>query len=243
MNSIQILMPNSLKAWKETASGCCPNTDKLHANSLNLSSARNRRHRSMLFQKVSFPVFFSLFSSFPQTVNRKYWFNKSCRWLDSNCRPLVSEATAQPTEPQPVPQKHALSTCILQSLWLTQANVDADKDEHKEVDGADETQDDFVVFQSLRDASEPREDDCEGPVEVDERDNWKILQSLSSIIFKMAHRRPLFVYFRYLQQINVNKCPSSIRSWDLNPRPLEHESPTINTKPGLPPNCHWLFNI
>ena len=26
-----------------------------------------------------------------------------CRWLDSNCRPLASEATTLPTEPQPLP--------------------------------------------------------------------------------------------------------------------------------------------
>ena len=31
------------------------------------------------------------------------------------------------------------------------------------------------------------------------------------------------------------KCPSSIGSWDLNPRPLEHESPPVTTRPGLPP--------
>ena len=30
-------------------------------------------------------------------------FNKFCRWLDSNRGPLVLEATAQPTEPQPLP--------------------------------------------------------------------------------------------------------------------------------------------
>ena len=29
-------------------------------------------------------------------------FNKSCRWLDSNPGPLVSEATALPTMPQPL---------------------------------------------------------------------------------------------------------------------------------------------
>ena len=40
---------------------------------------------------------------------------------------------------------------------------------------------------------------------------------------------------QFVQQINVNKCPSSIRcwdSWDSNPRPLEHESPPITTRPG-----------
>ena len=51
-----------------------------------------------------------------------------------------------------------------------------------------------------------------------------------------------FVYFRlfkqtlqFLQQMNVKKCPSSIRRWDLNPQPFEHESPPITTRPGLPP--------
>ena len=38
-----------------------------------------------------------------------------------------------------------------------------------------------------------------------------------------------------LQQINVKKCPSSIRHRDSNPRPLERESPPITTRPGLPP--------
>ena len=33
-----------------------------------------------------------------------------CRWLDSNHRPLVSEATALPTEPQPLPKTFLLST-------------------------------------------------------------------------------------------------------------------------------------
>ena len=37
-----------------------------------------------------------------------------------------------------------------------------------------------------------------------------------------------------LQQINVKKCPSSMRHWDSNPRPSERESPPITTRPGLP---------
>ena len=40
---------------------------------------------------------------------------------------------------------------------------------------------------------------------------------------------------KFLQQINVKKCPSSIRYWDLNPQPSEHESPPLTTRPGLPP--------
>ena len=30
-------------------------------------------------------------------------------------------------------------------------------------------------------------------------------------------------------------CPSSIQCWDLNSRPLKHESSPITTRPGLPP--------
>ena len=57
----------------------------------------------------------------------------------------------------------------------------------------------------------------------------------------MAHTRPLFHLFtwfqtlKFLQQINVKKCPSSRRCWDSNPQPLEQESLPITTRPGLPP--------
>ena len=44
-----------------------------------------------------------------------------------------------------------------------------------------------------------------------------------------------------LQQINVKKCPSSIRCRDSNPRPLECESPPITTRPGLPPIFLFMF--
>ena len=36
-------------------------------------------------------------------------------------------------------------------------------------------------------------------------------------------------------QCEKMSCPSWIRRQDSNPRPLEHESPTITTRPGLPP--------
>ena len=43
---------------------------------------------------------FSLFSSFQYTIDSTQMFNINfCRWLDSNHRPLLSEATALPTEP------------------------------------------------------------------------------------------------------------------------------------------------
>ena len=61
----------------------------------------------------------------------------------------------------------------------------------------------------------------------------------------MGQPRPLFSFIfglfkqtiQFLQQINVNKCPSSIRRWESNPRPLERESPPITTRPGLPPSA------
>ena len=55
------------------------------------------------FFKWAFPgLFFFIFVFSIQLI-----VNKKCRWLDSNCGSLVSEATALPTEPQPLPlQKH-----------------------------------------------------------------------------------------------------------------------------------------
>ena len=38
---------------------------------------------------------------------------------------------------------------------------------------------------------------------------------------------------QFLQQINVKKCPSSIRHLVSNPRPYKHESSPITTRPGL----------
>ena len=37
---------------------------------------------------------------------------------------------------------------------------------------------------------------------------------------------------QFLQQTNVKQCRSTIRSWDTNPQPLEHESSPIITRPG-----------
>ena len=59
----------------------------------------------------------------------------------------------------------------------------------------------------------------------------------------MGHPRPLFRLFLVFsnqqfcfKQINVKKCPSTIRRRDSNPRPFEHElSSPITTRPGLPP--------
>ena len=61
----------------------------------------------------------------------------------------------------------------------------------------------------------------------------------------MGQTRPLFrlflvfsnkQYIFYTKSMLKMSCPSSIRRWDSNPRPLERESPPITTRPGLPPN-------
>ena len=77
--------------------------------------------------------------------------------------------------------------------------------------------------------------------------------SFRRIIKKWTIPGLFFVYFclfkqtiTFSQQINVKKCPSSIWPWDSNPQPLEHESPPITTRPGLPPVqriiiSSWIF--
>ena len=65
-----------------------------------------------------------------------------------------------------------------------------------------------------------------------------------SLLFLMGQPGPLLLFlvfsnkhhYSFLQLIYVKKCPSSIWCRDLNPQPLEHESPTITSKPGLLPN-------
>ena len=66
---------------------------------------------------------------------------------------------------------------------------------------------------------------------------------------KMGQPRPLFhLFLSYQTHITIftvnkcEKCPSSIRCWDSNSRPLEHESPPITTTPGLPPNWYFICN-
>ena len=50
----------------------------------------------------------------------------------------------------------------------------------------------------------------------------------------MGQPRPLFHLFLSFQ-INVKKCPSSIRRRDSNSHPSDYESPPLTTRPGLPP--------
>ena len=71
--------------------------------------------------------------------------------------------------------------------------------------------------------------------------NWF---SVALTFFKKWANPGLFLYLflsfqttlQILQHINEKKCPSSILCWDSNSQPLEHESPPITTRPGLPPH-------
>ena len=66
----------------------------------------------------------------------------------------------------------------------------------------------------------------------------------NNILYKMGQPRPLLLSTIRCFQTNIitifptnicEKCPSCRRYQDLNPRPSEHESPPITTRPGLPP--------
>ena len=66
--------------------------------------------------------------------------------------------------------------------------------------------------------------------------NWAN-SGLFFVLFSVFFKQTL----QFLQQINVKKCPSSLRRRDSNPRPFEHESSPITTRPGLPPKL--LVNV
>ena len=81
------------------------------------------------------------------------------------------------------------------------------------------------------------------------RNTWRDLIAIS-FLKKWAIPDLFLVYFRlfkqtiqFLQQIDVKKYPSSIRCWDLNPRPSEDELPPITTKPGLSPIIAIFYAI
>ena len=60
---------------------------------------------------------------------------------------------------------------------------------------------------------------------------------LLSFIFGLFKQTSL----HFMHQIYVKKCPSSLQCRDLNPWPLEHESPPITTRPGLLPIIRNVF--
>ena len=62
----------------------------------------------------------------------------------------------------------------------------------------------------------------------DKKSEQNVKNKSLEFFLKMGHPRPLFRFIfgpfqtninTILQQINVKKCPSSIRHWDSNPRP------------------------
>ena len=63
--------------------------------------------------------------------------------------------------------------------------------------------------------------------------------------YKLLFRFPLiFGLFKQQYILTINKCekdPSSIWCWDSNSRPFDNHSPSITTRPGLPPYCKNLF--
>ena len=74
------------------------------------------------------------------------------------------------------------------------------------------------------------------------------IKSCKFHFFKWANPGLFFISFRifthtlqFLQQINVKNCPSNIWCRDSNSRPLDHESPPITARPGLPPSLSFLF--
>ena len=63
--------------------------------------------RDFFIKNGPFPASFSLFLSLQYSCGIQM-FNKFCRWLDSNRGPMVLEATALQTEPQPLPKIDSL---------------------------------------------------------------------------------------------------------------------------------------
>ena len=71
---------------------------------LGKTEIKTKRQKRIFFKKWAFPASFSLFASFQySTVGSKQMLNIKIGWL-LDCRPLVSEATTLPTEPQPPPR-------------------------------------------------------------------------------------------------------------------------------------------
>ena len=81
--------------------------------------------------------------------------------------------------------------------------------------------------------------------------NPVIVKFLKTKIKRMGQTRPLFHLFLSFQTFitifttkNMKKCRSSIQCRDSNSQPLEHQSPPITTRPGLPPILNiLLFSI
>ena len=89
-----------------------------------ISQPLSAKHSCSLYKNGPFPGLFFLYFSIFKTVYYKLIVNRIFQRLDSNCGPLILEATALPTEPQPLPKNTEVgSTCyqagLLESLsWV-----------------------------------------------------------------------------------------------------------------------------
>ena len=82
---------------------------------------------------------------------------------------------------------------------------------------------------------------------------WGLLHIISSLIdhinFFLNKNGPSQASFSFIfvfanKQYNSYHCeksPSSIQCWDSNPRPWEHQSPPITTRPEFNPPPKWTF--
>ena len=80
-------------------------------------------------------------------------------------------------------------------------------------------------------------------VQTCEKNSEHFSNSFNNIFVNWANPGLFFIFRLYKTHITnftinryVKKCPFSKRCHDSNSRPLEHESPLITTRPGLPPN-------
>ena len=85
---------------------------------------------------------------------------------------------------------------------------------------------------------------------LDELKEGCLFQSIHSSVFKLAILGLFFVHFRlfkqplqFLQQLNVKKCPSSLRCLDSNSQSSEHKFPPLTTRPGLLPLIRVLSKV
>ena len=84
-------------------------------NGSNLSFSCGVHCSFFLKMAHSRPFFFIFVRLFYKQLTGNIGSKKSCRWLDSNCGPLVSEATTLPTEPQPLPKCPNVLTMVATS--------------------------------------------------------------------------------------------------------------------------------
>ena len=155
---------------------------------------------------------------------------KSCSRLDSNRGPLVSKVTALPTELQPLKTfVTSISLSVLQpNFWRTS---------QRRSDGCTSRR--LWVRNALRELMGR----TSLPNYVYSLKNLCEPMVKNKRFFKFGQPRLLFHLFSpfrtHITNFTTNWylkiCPSSMWCWDLNSWPLEHESPPITTRPGLPP--------